>query len=65
MKPGVGCRARELVDEQFFQPGLADVDGAATSAAVVVRVVVATSLRPARGQRFAAGLATGVPAERE
>ena len=65
MKPGVGCRARELVDEQFFQPGLADVDGAATSAAVVVRVVVATPFRPARRQRPSARLATDVPAQRE
>jgi hypothetical protein len=61
------CRlqARELLDEQLLELGLADVHRTTAAAAVVVRVVVAASFRPASRQRFTAGLTTGVAAERE
>jgi hypothetical protein len=65
MKPGVGSSRASLVDEHLFELGLADVHGAAAPAAVVVRVGVAASFRPARRQRLAASLATNVAAQRE
>src|SRR5262245_33781577 len=49
-------QSRELVDEHLFEFGLADVGRAASTAAVVVRVVVAAPFRPARRQRLAARL---------
>ncbi|HEV3061672.1 MAG TPA: hypothetical protein VGY48_25700 [Vicinamibacterales bacterium] len=58
-------QAREFLDEQLLEFGLADVHRTTAAAAVVVRVVLAASFRPARRQRFAARLASGVAAERE
>ncbi|PYQ86917.1 MAG: hypothetical protein DMG03_06495 [Acidobacteria bacterium] len=58
-------QARELLDEQLLEFGLTDVHRTTAAATVVVGVVVAASSRPARRQRFAARLATGVAAERE
>ncbi|HEY2434317.1 MAG TPA: hypothetical protein VGI12_16700 [Vicinamibacterales bacterium] len=58
-------QAREFLDEQLLEFGLGDVHRTTAAATVVVRVVVAASFRPARRQRFAARLATGVAAERE
>jgi hypothetical protein len=55
----------ELIDEQLFEFRLADVHRAAARAAVVVRVVVAPSLRPARRQRLAARFAAHLPPERK
>ncbi|MDP9222829.1 MAG: hypothetical protein M3P18_03055 [Actinomycetota bacterium] len=59
---GSWLKPAQLVDEKVFELGLADVHGAASPTTVVIRVVVAASLRPARGQRFAARLAPDVPA---
>src|SRR4051794_14497311 len=58
-------KARELLDEQLLEFGLADVHRATAATTVVVRVVVAASLRPARRQRLPAGLAANVPTQRE
>ncbi|HEX6465060.1 MAG TPA: hypothetical protein VFZ98_11415 [Vicinamibacterales bacterium] len=55
----------ELLNEQIFQLCLGDVDGAAAVPAVVVRVIAAPALRPARRERLATGLAPHVAAQRE